>query len=105
MGSAVAVVTDSTAYLPAEVAGRHGVTVVPLRVSVGGALSEEGVDITAADTARALRQWPVVTTSRPSPARFAEAYEAAARSGASGVVSVHLSAAMSGTVEAAFLAA
>jgi DegV family protein with EDD domain len=105
MGAAVAIVTDSTAYLPAELADRHGLRVVPLQISVGGAVSEEGVDITAAETARALRQWHPVTTSRPSPVRFAAAYEAAARSGATGVVSVHLSAAMSGTVEAALLAA
>ncbi|GAA2098469.1 DegV family protein [Actinomadura alba] len=105
MSAAVAIVTDSTAYLPAEVADRHGVTVVPLQISIGGSVSEEGVDITAAEAARALREWHPVTTSRPSPVRFADAYEAAARAGATGVVSVHLSAAMSGTVEAARLAA
>ncbi|MBC6463412.1 DegV family protein [Actinomadura sp. HBU206391] len=105
MGAAVAIVTDSTAYLPVELADRHGLTVVPLQVSVGGSVSEEGVDITAAETARALSQWHPVTTSRPSPLRFAHAYETAAQSGAAGVVSVHLSAAMSGTVEAALLAA
>ncbi|URN02251.1 DegV family protein [Actinomadura madurae] len=46
-----------------------------------------------------------VTTSRPAPERFADAYKAAAASGARAVVSVHLSSAMSGTVEAARLAA
>jgi DegV family protein with EDD domain len=105
MDVAVAIVTDSTAYLPEELADRHGVTVVPLQISVAGEVSEEGVEITAAETARALRQWRPVTTSRPSPERFAGAYRAAAAAGATGVVSVHLSAAMSGTVEAARLAA
>jgi DegV family protein with EDD domain len=105
MSAAVAIVTDSTAYLPGRLADRHGLTVVPLQISIGGSVSEEGVDINAAETARALREWYPVTTSRPAPARFADAYEAAARAGATGVVSVHLSAAMSGTVEAALLAA
>jgi fatty acid-binding protein DegV len=99
MAAAVAIVTDSTAYLPEGLARRHRLTIVPLQIVIGGAASEEGVDITAADTARALRRWDPVTTSRPSPQRFADAYGAAAATGARGIVSVHLSAAMSGTVE------
>jgi DegV family protein with EDD domain len=105
MGAPVAVVTDSTAYLPADLADRHNVVVVPLQIAVGGAVSEEGVDIGPAEMARALRQWHPVTTSRPSPGRFEHVYRTAAEAGATGIVSVHLSAAMSGTVEAARLAA
>ncbi|GAA4369058.1 DegV family protein [Actinomadura verrucosospora] len=104
MGSAVAVVTDSTAYLPPGLAERHGLTVVPLQIAVGGATRDEG-DISAAEAALALKEWHPVTTSRPAPRRFADAYEAAAASGAHEVVSVHLASAMSGTVEAARLAA
>jgi DegV family protein with EDD domain len=104
MGSAVAVVTDSTAYLPAGLAERHGLTVVPLRIAVGGATRDEG-DISAAEAAQALKEWRPITTSRPAPERFAQVYETAASSGAGHIVSVHLSAALSGTVEAARLAA
>lgn len=104
MGSAVAVVTDSTAYLPPGLAERHGLTVVPLQIAVGGATRDEG-DISTAEAAQALKDWHPVTTSRPSPARFADAYKAVAEAGAGEVVSVHLSAAMSGTVAAARLAA
>ena len=104
MGSAVAVVTDSTAYLAPGLAERHGLIIVPLQFAVGGATRDEN-DITTAEAARALKEWQPVTTSRPAPERFAEAYRAAAGSGAREVVSVHLSAAMSGTVEAARLAA
>ncbi|WUH96708.1 DegV family protein [Spirillospora sp. NBC_00431] len=104
MGSAVAVVTDSTAYLPPGVAERYGLTVVPLRLAVDGASLDEG-EITDTEAAKALQEWHPVTTSRPSPGRFADAYNAAADAGASEVVSIHLSAAMSGTVEAARLAA
>jgi DegV family protein with EDD domain len=105
MGAAVAIVTDSTAYLPPGLAERHDVAVVPLQLTVGGVLREEGVDVNAADAARALREWNPVTTSRPSPERFSDAYTAAAEAGADAIVSVHLSGAMSGTVEAARLAA
>ncbi|GAA4140071.1 DegV family protein [Actinomadura keratinilytica] len=104
MASAVAVVTDSTAHLPAGLAERHGITVVPLQVVIGGTVRDEG-QITSDEAAQALRQWHPVTTSRPSPERFAHAFKAAAGGGARAVVSVHLSAAMSGTVEAARLAA
>src|SRR5262249_48275551 len=45
------------------------------------------------------------TTSRPNPETFAAAYRAAAESGAGAVVSMHLSAELSGTAEAARLAA
>ncbi|MBW8483565.1 DegV family protein [Actinomadura parmotrematis] len=104
MPNAVAVVTDSTAYLPPGLAERHGLTVVPLQLAIGGTVrDEEG--ITAAETAAALKEWRPVSTSRPAPERFAETFKAAAGAGASAIVSVHLSAAMSGTVEAARLAA
>ncbi|MFG2245420.1 DegV family protein [Spirillospora sp. NPDC048823] len=104
MGSAVAVVTDSTASLPAGLAERHGLTIVPLQIAVGGTTRDEG-DISTAEAAQALKEWHPITTSRPAPERFAETYRAAADSGAREIVSVHLSAAMSGTVDAARLAA
>lgn len=104
MGSAVAVVTDSTASLPAGLAERHGLTIVPLQIAVGGTTRDED-GISTAEAARALKEWHPITTSRPAPERFADTYRAAADSGASEIVSVHLSAAMSGTVAAARLAA
>nr|MDT0662366.1 DegV family protein [Micromonospora sp. DSM 115978] len=102
----VAVVTDSTAYLPAELAGRHALTVVPLVVILGGEQGLEGVDVSPADVARALDGRRVaVSTSRPSPEQFAEAYHRLFDAGADAVLSVHLSAQLSGTHEAAALAA
>ncbi len=55
--------------------------------------------------AQALRARKSVSTSRPTPAAFLQAYEAAAESGATSVVSIHLSSRMSGTFESAELAA
>jgi hypothetical protein len=105
MSSQVAVVTDSTAYLPADVVARHHITVVPVSVVVDGVAFDEGVDIAAIDVADALRRRARVTTSRPSPERFLRVYQAAAASGATHVVSAHLSADMSGTYDSAVLAA
>lgn len=101
----LALVTDSTAYLPQEVVDRHRIEVVPLSVAVGDEVLTEGVEISPKDVAEALRAKQRVTTSRPGPETFAAAYRAAAESGAHGIVSVHLSAELSGTYEAACLAA
>jgi DegV family protein with EDD domain len=102
----IAVVTDSTAYLPAEVVAERGVTVVPLTVVIADVPGREGIDVTPSDVARALAARRVgVTTSRPSPAEFVEVYRNLLADGATGVVSVHLSARLSGTYDAAQLAA
>jgi DegV family protein with EDD domain len=100
-----ALVTDSTAYLAPDVVARHGIRVVPLHVIVGGQEHAEGVDIGPGEVARALRSFTPVTTSRPSPQAFLDAYTAAAEAGADAVVSVHVSADMSSTVGSAHLAA
>ena len=101
----VRIVTDSTAYLPEEVVRRHAIEVVPLHVVVGGRDHVEGRDVTAEQVADALRHYTIVTTSRPTPQVFAETYERLADEGATAIVSIHLSSQMSGTVEAARLAA
>jgi DegV family protein with EDD domain len=101
----VAIVTDSTAYLPLDLVARQGIRVVPLHVILGGRQFSEGVDVTTAEVAAALRKFTPVSTSRPSPQAFLDTYEAAAANGADAVVSVHISSDMSGTVESASLAA
>jgi DegV family protein with EDD domain len=106
MSGRVALVTDSTAFLPAEEAAARGIRVVPLQVVIDGAAYVEGTDeASPLRVAAALSSGRTVTTSRPAPERFLEAYRDAAHAGAGAVVSVHLSADMSGTHEAALLAA
>jgi DegV family protein with EDD domain len=107
MSRTVALITDSTALLPHEVAERRGIHVIPLQVVLGARSYDEGVDDEASsDTiAAALREWTPVSTSRPTPAVFLEAYEQAKEQGADEVLSVHLSGEMSGTFESAQLAA
>lgn len=104
MSSHVAIVTDSTAYLPQEALTRHRITVVPLAVVIGDEALEEGTEVSAPAVARALQRRKPVTTSRPSPEEFAAAYRAVAESGATEIVSLHLSAEFSGTYDAALLA-
>jgi DegV family protein with EDD domain len=105
MDGRVAVVTDSTAYLPEGVAERLSVRVVPLQVVLGGRSGAEGSEVTPAEVAAALASWVPVSTSRPTPAEFAKVYRGALDGGASAVVSLHLSRELSGTWDSARLAA
>lgn len=99
-------VTDSTAYLPPGVAESRGVRVVPLEVRLGERTGREGIDIDTATLSAALADHRVdVQTSRPTPAQFAACYREALDAGARSVVSVHLSRELSGTWEAARIAA
>ena len=103
MGSRVAVVTDSTAYLPPGAGARYAVGEAPLHVAFGGRTGAETIEVSPAEVAEALRERRVqVTTSRPTPSELAAVYRAI---GASCIVSVHLSSALSGTYDAAVLAA
>ncbi len=99
MSTPVRVVTDSTAYLSAEECAELGVIVVPVQVIIDGRNYREGIDITTADVAQALRQGSSVSTSRPAPADFAAAYDRAAGEGAAAIVSAHISQELSGTYQ------
>ena len=99
------IVTDSTAYLPEGFAERHGIRVVPLHVAVDGRGRLDVVDFGPAELAAALGEHRRVTTSRPTPGELAEVYRSALDEGAGSIVSVHLSRELSGTWEAARLAA
>ena len=99
----VAVVTDSTAYLPDGVAEKLSIGVVPLHVVLGLRTGAEGVEVSPAEVAAALTERRMqVSTSRPTPAEMAAAYRAV---DAPCIVSLHLSGKLSGTVDAARLGA
>ena len=105
MSPSVAVVTDSTAYLGAEATGRWAVTVVPVQVILGGQEIDDVTPFDAGLLAHARKDRAPIVTSRPAPERFADAYMRAAANGATEIVSVHLSGALSGTADSARLAA
>jgi DegV family protein with EDD domain len=102
----VAVITDSTAYLPDDLVEGYGIHVVPLYVVLAGHSGREGLDISPQDVARALAvRGQTVSTSRPTPGDFVAAYRRALDEGAERLVSVHLSSELSSTSDAARLAA
>src|SRR3954465_2069915 len=100
--SQVAVVTDSTSYLPPGVAEQHGVVVVPLYVVFGGDRTVPETEITDYDAffdeLRHAETLP--TTSQPSVGDFRSAYEPLLADGRE-IISVHISGGLSGTPEAA----
>lgn len=104
-----AVVTDSAAALPADwvrdftADGR--LSVVPMPVMVGDDIYGEGEDDITETIAVALAGGVPVRTSRPSPGQFEQAYLAAQARGFESVVSIHISAELSGTADSARLAA
>lgn len=99
--------TDSNSQLPAELAERYGVEVVPLTVRVDGTDHVEGVDLTADDFYARFADGhkPEVSTAAPAPGAFAEAYGRLAARGCTEVLSVHIGSAISGTCNSARLGA
>ncbi len=98
--------TDSTAYLPPELLERYDISVVPLYVMLGSDSGREGESVGPDDVARVLSsRGGRVSTSMPTPDDFAETYRRLLDAGADHLVSVHLSAELSGTWDAARVAA
>jgi DegV family protein with EDD domain len=98
----VAVVTDSTSYLPAEEIERHDIHVVPLYVVFGADRTVPEVEITDYNAffeeLRTAEKLP--TTSQPSVGDFTAAFEPLLAEGRE-IVSIHISGGLSGTPEAA----
>jgi DegV family protein with EDD domain len=100
----IAICTDSSALLSVTAAASLGVEVVPIAVALEG---EPFDDLTSSLDwfYERLRAGVAPTTSQPSPAEFAAAYERSASRGARTVVSIHLDGRVSGTVASAEIAA
>src|SRR4051812_40978515 len=99
--SRLAVVTDTTQYLRAEVIARHGINLVSLYVNWDGRVDRE-IDLPDYDGyydfLRSAKELP--STSQPSVGDFLAVYEPLAERG-DDILSIHLSGGISGTVGAA----
>ncbi len=104
MPGRVAIVTDSTASIPAELAERLGIIVVPLTVNVGDSGFDED-RLAPGQVLEALERKVPVSTAPPAPPAFFWAYQDAMAAGAEMIVSIHISEKLSQTCEAARLAA
>ena len=99
----VRIVTDSTADLPADLVRSLDIAVVPLYVRFGEDLFRDGVDLEVEDFYRRLTRSAVMpSTTAPSPGDFYGAYSRLALE-TTEVLSLHLSAKLSGTYNAALM--
>jgi DegV family protein with EDD domain len=102
----VRIVTDSTADIPTEQADALGIVVVPLTVFFGDDAYLDGVQLDSEGFYRKLTaSKDLPRTSQPPPAKFQEAYKRLIDEGADAILSVHLSAKLSGTYQSARTAA
>jgi len=103
--SAIAIITDTDASLPTELAHRYGIRQVPILIHFGEETLKTGEEIDDATLfARVDREGVLPTTSAPSPGQFAEAYQAAFDKGAEQIVCFCVSGAVSATHGAAVVA-
>lgn len=98
----VALVTDNSSGIPAELAAQLGIRVVPVDVIVDGVVLPEGVSI---DVAQAVRDGVKVSTSRSTPEAFTKEFYSLAAEGYEHAVVSTLSSKLSGTFDSAVLAA
>ncbi len=100
----VRIVTDSTADLPPDLVSHWGIQVVPTYLHLGDKSFRDGIDLSLDELLLRLKAKEYVTTSQPSLGAFKRIYE---QTGAGGgeIVSIHLSAGLSGTYQSALLAA
>lgn len=96
----IKIVTDSSITIEPEVVEEYGITIVPLSVMVDGVLYSDS-ELGEGDFLRLMQSSKnLPKTSQPPVGVFAEIFEDLALDG-SHIVSIHMSHALSGTVEAA----
>lgn len=102
----IGICTDSNSQLPESLADRYSIEIVPVTVTVDDHDYLEGVDLDADRFYDLLgaEPRPTVSTSQPSPGQFAAAYESLLRRGCDEILSIHVTASTSGTLNSARLA-
>jgi DegV family protein with EDD domain len=103
---AIKIVTDSTCDLPEEIVADLDITVVPLYINVGQDSFLDDIDMSRQEFYERLPDFEHhPQTASPGPEMFREIYEGLAEDGAEGILSIHISISLSGTLNTAKLAA
>ena len=96
----IKIVTDSTITVEPELIEKYGITIVPLAILIDGVLYQD-TDLSAAQFMSKMKvSKNLPKTSQPPVGVFSEVYDQLAEDG-SQIISIHLTKALSGTVEAA----
>jgi len=101
----IRIVTDSTSQLTDLQAATHNISIVPMTIIIDGVEYREGLDLATESFYESIGDGVMLSTSQPSPATFIETYQRLVDEGATEIVSVHLSEASSGTLNAGRVAA
>ena len=102
----VRIVTDSACDLPQAIVESHAITVVPLTIRFGEQEFVDREELSVADFwARCAATDTLPETAAPAPGQFEQAYRRLHAEGATGVLVVALSGALSATMQSAELAA
>lgn len=98
----IAIVTDSTVFLPEKVKNNPNLFIIPIPIIVDGKVYNEGIDIDASSNdeyysmLKNSKDFP--TTSQPAIGEVIELYETIAKKGYDTIISIHLSSGISGFV-------
>ena len=102
----IAIVTDSTCDLESDVIQRHEIEVLPLFIQMGEEQLMDGVNITKDEFYTRLPAYdPGPTTAAPGPEKFIQRFEELAQKGYQAILSIHISEALSATINSARTAA
>ncbi|BFH38823.1 DegV family protein [Paenibacillus melissococcoides] len=103
--ASIRIVTDSTADIPQELRERYRIEMIPLKVHFGNDMYQDAVTISAERFYQLLVEAKrLPTTSQPSPIEFLEVFKRLNAEPDTQIISIHLSAAFSGTYQSAVLA-
>jgi DegV family protein with EDD domain len=101
----IKIVVDSTCDLPAELCQKHDLTTVPINIQFGTESYRDRIDIDRATFYRKIDELGVLPqTSQPSAGQFEEYYLRLSAAGATDIISLHVTAKLSGTLQSAQLA-
>jgi DegV family protein with EDD domain len=101
----IKIVTDSTCDLPPGYFEEYDITVVPINIQFGTDSYKDGITIDRATFYRTIDELGILpTTSQPSAGEFEEHYNRLAEGGATDIISLHVTAKLSGTYHSAVLA-
>jgi DegV family protein with EDD domain len=102
----VRIVTDSTCDLPANIIRDLGISLLPVYIHIGNKQYQDDVDLSREEFYQSIDAYTETpTTAIPSQAKLAEMYNHLGAAGATEILSIHISSALSGLVNMAQSAA